>query len=77
MMCGVLSVWCSIKGNLLFASGFILVGMILDGLDGRIARRLETHSKLGEKIDSWLIIQRLYRLPLLFAYFSSFHLCFL
>ena len=37
---------------LTFAAVYIFLGMLLDGLDGRIARLTRSHSELGEQLDS-------------------------
>jgi len=37
---------------LMFAAGLIFVGMIFDGLDGRVARLTNSTSELGEQLDS-------------------------
>ncbi len=50
--CGLIAILCCINGALDVASALILLGMILDGLDGRIARWLGVDSSLGEKLDS-------------------------
>ncbi|MAQ64642.1 MAG: hypothetical protein CL503_05015 [Actinobacteria bacterium] len=52
MGCGIVSIILSLNNNLKIAAGLIIAGMILDGLDGKIARRLNTYSKFGAKIDS-------------------------
>lgn len=52
VLCGLGAIWLSFNSFFMSAGALILIGMILDGLDGRIARKLGTHSKLGQKIDS-------------------------
>jgi CDP-diacylglycerol--serine O-phosphatidyltransferase/CDP-diacylglycerol--glycerol-3-phosphate 3-phosphatidyltransferase len=52
MFCGFIAIVLSLNAYLKLAGALIIAGMILDGLDGRIARRLKTYSKFGEKIDS-------------------------
>tara|TARA_A100001015_G_scaffold126836_1_gene140548 strand:- start:618 stop:1943 length:1326 start_codon:yes stop_codon:yes gene_type:complete len=49
---GALSIYYAIKFNIIFASSFILIGLICDGLDGLIARKLKLISKMGTSIDS-------------------------
>jgi CDP-diacylglycerol--glycerol-3-phosphate 3-phosphatidyltransferase len=51
-LCGIATMYFSMKLEFLLAGSFVLMGMILDGLDGRVARRLGTYSKLGASIDS-------------------------
>ena len=50
--CGVASIVTSILGNLEWSGVLILLGMIFDGLDGKIARKLNVFSAFGEKIDT-------------------------
>ena len=49
---GILSIYYSFKLDLLSACTFILIGLICDGLDGVIARKLNITSKVGTSIDS-------------------------
>ncbi len=49
---GVLSVIFSSKGHFESACWLILLSMILDGLDGRVARLTNTASKFGVEFDS-------------------------
>ena len=52
VLCGVASIISALNESFLVAGAFILIGMILDGLDGRIARKLGTSSHIGQTIDS-------------------------
>ncbi|MBI59748.1 CDP-diacylglycerol--glycerol-3-phosphate 3-phosphatidyltransferase [bacterium] len=52
MGCGIFSIIMVFNNQLYLAGALIIAGMILDGLDGRLARRLDVYSKFGEKIDS-------------------------
>lgn len=49
---GILSIYFSFNQNIIYASTFILIGLICDGLDGIIARKLKISSKIGTSIDS-------------------------
>lgn len=49
---GVLSIFASFKGEFEKAAIFIILSLILDGLDGRIARMTNTSSKFGVEFDS-------------------------
>jgi CDP-diacylglycerol--serine O-phosphatidyltransferase len=49
---GVLSVIYSVKGSFDYAAYLIFVSLILDGLDGRVARMTGTTSKFGMEFDS-------------------------
>lgn len=52
MFCGFYSIVASTSGDFSTAVIFILVAMVLDTLDGRIARLTKTISKFGSEFDS-------------------------
>lgn len=49
---GCMSIYYALNGELLLATAGILTGMILDALDGKLARRLDVFSEFGAKLDS-------------------------
>ncbi|MBG90839.1 MAG: hypothetical protein CL521_03365 [Actinobacteria bacterium] len=49
---GLLAIFFSLVGQTHFAVGFILIGIVLDSLDGRFARLLGVFSSFGEALDS-------------------------
>ena len=49
---GVISIISSIQGNYFKAIIYIILSLILDGLDGRVARLTKTTSKFGVEFDS-------------------------
>ena len=49
---GVISIISSIQGNYFKAIIYIVLSLILDGLDGRVARLTKTTSKFGVEFDS-------------------------
>lgn len=49
---GILSIIASSHSNFALACWFIVISMILDGLDGRVARLTNTSSKFGVEFDS-------------------------
>jgi len=49
---GVLAIYFGFQNELLLAAAAILAGMILDALDGKLARRLDVFSEFGAKLDS-------------------------
>ena len=49
---GVISIISSIQGNYFKAIIYIILSLILDGLDGRVARLTKTTSKFGVECDS-------------------------
>ena len=50
---GVLAVWMALENQVLFASWLILLGAVLDFLDGFMARILKASSQLGKQLDSF------------------------
>ena len=52
IFCGFLAIISAIKGNFESAPKYIALSIILDGLDGRIARRLNACSAFGREFDS-------------------------
>ena len=51
-MLGVVSIILSMEGNFCGAAVAVLVAMLFDGLDGRIARILHATSDFGRELDS-------------------------
>ena len=49
---GIISVLASVKGEYGKAIIYIVLSLILDGLDGRVARLTKTTSKFGVEFDS-------------------------
>lgn len=49
---GGLSIMMSIEGNFKTAALFILIAMVADALDGRVARALHTAGPMGVELDS-------------------------
>ncbi|MBN1662268.1 MAG: CDP-diacylglycerol--serine O-phosphatidyltransferase [Deltaproteobacteria bacterium] len=52
LFCGFYSVIASVKGDFSIAATAIIISIVFDGLDGRIARMTNTMSKFGAEYDS-------------------------
>lgn len=52
IFCGFLAIISAIKGDYVYAAKCVLLAIILDGLDGRVARRLNACSEFGKEFDS-------------------------
>ncbi|MGL4820977.1 MAG: CDP-diacylglycerol--serine O-phosphatidyltransferase [Bacilli bacterium] len=52
LYCGFLSVGYATSGSVSTAAILILIGMMFDAMDGRIARMLRVESPLGKELDS-------------------------
>ncbi|WP_081798161.1 CDP-diacylglycerol--serine O-phosphatidyltransferase [Neobacillus dielmonensis] len=69
---GFLSVMYSAQGDYKNAAILILIGMMLDSMDGRIARMLRVQSELGKELDSLADIVTFGVAPAMMAYYSYF-----
>ncbi|MGG1401052.1 CDP-diacylglycerol--serine O-phosphatidyltransferase [Bacillus salipaludis] len=69
---GFLSVMYSALGDYKNAAILILIGMMLDSMDGRIARMLNVESELGKELDSLADIVTFGVAPAMMAYYSYF-----
>ncbi len=49
---GSISLICTINDDFRLAAIFILAAVIMDGIDGRIARRFNSTSEIGRELDS-------------------------
>lgn len=67
---GVISVIASANGHYLKAIIYIVFSLILDGLDGRVARLTKTTSKFGVEFDSLADIVAFGVAPAMLFYFS-------
>lgn len=69
-MCSILSTY---EGNFFYASIFILLALIADGLDGRVARALGAASELGKEMDSLCDLGSFGVAPAFLAYAFCMH----
>lgn len=49
---GIISIIVAFQGNFSWAAFLVIIGMLLDGLDGRVARALNAQSEFGKELDS-------------------------
>ncbi len=52
IFCGFLAIVSAIRGEFEYAAKCIVLAIILDGIDGRVARRLKATSEFGKEFDS-------------------------
>lgn len=52
LFAGFYSIMCAINGDFTVAAAIVFVAMVLDGLDGRVARMTNTQSAFGAEYDS-------------------------
>lgn len=67
---GVISILSSVKGDFEKAVMYIMLSLIFDGLDGRIARMTKTMSKFGAEFDSLADIIAFGVAPTMLFYYS-------
>ncbi len=67
---GVISIIASVNGQYFKAISYIVLSLILDGLDGRVARLTKTTSKFGVEFDSLADIVAFGMAPAMLFYFS-------
>ena len=70
---GMLSILATYEGNFFYASVFILLALIADGLDGRVARALNAASELGKEMDSLCDLGSFGIAPAFLAYAFCMH----
>lgn len=67
---GILSMIASIHGDYMTAGWYVMLSLVFDGLDGRIARLTNTTSKFGMEFDSLADIVAFGVAPALLFYFA-------
>lgn len=70
---GMLSILSTYEGDFFYASVFILLALIADGLDGRVARLLNAASELGKEMDSLCDLGSFGIAPAFLAYSFCMH----
>lgn len=70
---GMLSILATYEGNFFYASIFILLALIADGMDGRVARALNAASELGKEMDSLCDLGSFGVAPAFLAYAFCMH----
>ncbi|WP_409298535.1 CDP-diacylglycerol--serine O-phosphatidyltransferase [Peribacillus sp. SCS-26] len=73
LFCGFLSVGYAANGQFKNAAVLILIGMMLDSMDGRLARMLKADSALGKELDSLADIVTFGVAPSFLVYYTYFY----
>ena len=73
LYCGFLSIGFAANGQFNNAAILILIGMMLDSMDGRLARMLKADSQLGKELDSLADIVTFGVAPSFLVYYTYFH----
>ncbi|MDK2822954.1 MAG: CDP-diacylglycerol---serine O-phosphatidyltransferase [Clostridia bacterium] len=71
LLLGIVSLVYTMDGQYPIAATAILLAMILDGMDGRIARKLDVTSNFGKELDSLCDLVSFGVAPALLVYSSS------
>jgi len=74
LILGLTSLWYTMEGNYKEAAVAILFAMVLDGMDGRLARRLKVSSDFGKELDSLADLVSFGVAPALLTYASMLYL---
>jgi len=72
LYCGFLSIGFAASGQFKNAAILILIGMMLDSMDGRLARMLKADSTLGKELDSLADIVTFGVAPSFLVYYTYF-----
>lgn len=72
LYCGFLSIGFAANGQFKNAAVLILIGMMLDSMDGRLARMLKADSTLGKELDSLADIVTFGVAPSFLVYYTYF-----
>ncbi len=72
LYCGFLSIGFAANGQYKNAAILILIGMMLDSMDGRLARMLKADSGLGKELDSLADIVTFGIAPAFLVYYTYF-----
>ena len=75
MFCGFLAIMYASSGRFEKAVVAVLVAILLDGLDGRVARRLNATSKFGIEFDSFSDVVSFGLAPAIMMYHWAFQRC--
>ncbi len=70
---GMCSILATYEGNFFYGSVFILLALVADGLDGRVARALNVASEFGKEMDSLCDLGSFGVAPAFLAYSFCLH----
>ncbi|ULO08064.1 CDP-diacylglycerol--serine O-phosphatidyltransferase [Paenibacillus sp. 19GGS1-52] len=73
LMLGMFGIMMAFDGKLNMAAIMVIIAMLLDGLDGRVARALKCESEFGKELDSLSDVVSFGVAPALIMYVTSLH----
>lgn len=71
LMLGMFGIMMAFDGKLSMAAIMVIIAMLLDGLDGRMARALKCESEFGKELDSLSDVVSFGVAPALIMYLTS------
>lgn len=71
LMLGMFGIMMALDGKLSMAAIMVIIAMLLDGLDGRVARALKCESEFGKELDSLSDVVSFGVAPALIMYITS------
>lgn len=72
LLMGVLAILLAFQNSWQYAAIMVIIGMLFDGLDGRVARMLKTQSEFGKELDSLSDVITFGVAPAVIMYVSTF-----
>lgn len=73
LMLGMFGIMMAFDGKISMAAIMVIIAMLLDGLDGRVARALKCESEFGKELDSLSDVVSFGVAPAIIMYVSSLH----
>ncbi|HEY4430222.1 MAG TPA: CDP-diacylglycerol--serine O-phosphatidyltransferase [Paenibacillus sp.] len=73
LMLGMFGIMMAFDGKVSMAAIMVIIAMLLDGLDGRVARALKCESEFGKELDSLSDVVSFGVAPAVIMYVSSLH----
>ncbi|CAM3089452.1 CDP-diacylglycerol--serine O-phosphatidyltransferase [Paenibacillus sediminis] len=70
---GMIAIIMAIDGNYSFAAIMVIIAMLMDGLDGRVARALGVQSEFGKELDSLSDVISFGAAPAIIVYSAAFY----
>ncbi|WP_044641855.1 CDP-diacylglycerol--serine O-phosphatidyltransferase [Risungbinella massiliensis] len=69
---GIMAIILAVRDRWDYAAIMVIIGMLLDGLDGRVARMLKTESEFGKELDSLSDVISFGVAPAIIVYVAAF-----
>lgn len=73
LVCGVISIFLSISQRFMWAAIFMLISVLSDFLDGKVARYFKVNNEFGKQLDSLADVVSFGVTPAVFAYSMGYN----